>query len=172
MASPVESIEIIRFDPTHPVLSPEPKSRPFTVKSVGVFAVLWPDFGHFVAVCQGQSGWSIPAGRMEKTDPDPVSVAIREFREETEGFLVPRDITHMGIVLRKTPEGQPVYSLVFRAKINKFNFGINHEIRSGQIIGIGDQEVTFMAFTKALPPPIYRPEINIPVIRAFSQIKG
>lgn len=174
MAS-IESIEIVKFDPRHPLLSPDLNKRPVAVKSVGVFAVLEPDYGFFVAVYQGQNGWSIPAGRVKDTDTSPVEAALREFTEETNGGFDIRDITHMGIILRKS-RLKPAASLVFRAIISPYNLGITHYIDEGQIAGVhGDNEVNFLTFIRVgggLSAPVYRPDINVEVVRAFSQIKG
>ncbi len=175
MPSIVESIEISKFDPSHPLLSPESDQRPFPITSVGVFAVLGTRSNLYLAVSQGQLGWSIPAGRVESTDRDPLFAAIREFAEETEGGVEERDFTHMGIVTRRSPDtGTFSRSLILRAEIDLYNVGITHYMDANQIIAIGgDQEVGFIMLRpieQMLPTPIYRPDLNVPVVRAFSQI--
>lgn len=133
------------------------------------------NFGFYVAVCQGQRGWSIPAGRVEATDQDPLQAALKEFGEETNGYLDKRELTHMGIITRRAREGDLARSLVFRAKVDLYHFGIDHEIEPDRIVQIGGDEeatfITFRAIDRMLPAPIYRPDINIPVVRAFSQIE-
>jgi 8-oxo-dGTP pyrophosphatase MutT (NUDIX family) len=170
----VESIEISKFDPHHPLLSPDPSMRPFEVKSVGVFAVLLPIYNSYVAVWQRDAGWSIPAGRVERSDTDPLSAAMRELVEETGGGIDKRDFTHMGIVTRRGEGSNVSRSLVFRARVSQYHFGITHELTSNLLRIGGDDEsiaISFIKIGKYLPDPIYRPDINIPVIEAFSKIE-
>lgn len=175
MASSVESIEISKFDPSHPALSPDPERRPFVIKSVGVFAVVGTRYPVYV-VCRGEEGWSIPAGRVEPTDQDPLCAALREFTEETSGSIDQREVTHMGIVSRISQGGDLSRSLVFRAKLDLYNFGIDHGMDTYPVLIVtGDKEVKYIMFRpidQMLPAPTYRPDINIPVVRAFSQISG
>ncbi len=170
----VESIEITPFDPNHPLLSTDPSIRPFEVSSVGMFAVLLPTYNLYVAVHQKRLGWSIPAGRVEPSDADLLSAAQREFMEETSGGIDDSDITHMGIVTRRRENSELSRSLVFRARVSSYHFGITHELRKGIVSVAGDAEVTHLYFGQlgeGLPHPIYRPEINIPVVESFSKIK-
>jgi 8-oxo-dGTP pyrophosphatase MutT (NUDIX family) len=168
----ISSIEIGSYNPSHPILSPDKKPL---ISSVGVFAVIGRDSNFYVAVCQGQNGWSIPAGRVEASDQDLLSAAIREFREETEGSLSEKEITHLGVVTRSDQSGMISRSLVFRAKVDLYHFGIDHSMNANRIIRIGgDKEVSFIMFRQIdemLPAPVYRPEINLPVVKAFRQIK-
>ncbi len=152
----LESSEISPFDPHHPALS----SR---ITSVGVFAVV-ANNNCYVSVCQVPGGWSIPAGRVKDTDQGPLEAAMREFGEETDGGgFDSKDVTHMGIVGRR---------LVFRVEIDLYNLGIDHHMVAGSTLRIGgDEEVRLLMFRpmgEMLLPPIYRPEINTPVVKAFS----
>ena len=81
----------------------------------------------------------------------------------------------MGVVSRRTDHGELAQSLVFRARVDLYNFGITHSMDANRIIEVGGDDETdfimFMARKQMLFPPIYRPEINIPIVEAFSQIK-